>query len=72
MMVMTAMLTYIMTILMTMLLKMTMIMKGHLKVFDGLLPITSEAVDDTRGETIHKPEIIVRIIFSGFWFSLGS
>ena len=34
----------------------------YLKVLDGLLPVASEAVDDTRGEPIHKPRIFIRIL----------
>ena len=33
-------------------------MKKDLKVLDGLVPVTSETVDDARGETIHKPVLI--------------
>ena len=60
MMVMTEMLRFLLTILME--ITMTMIMKGHLKVLDSLLPITSKAVDDTRREAIHKPGIFIRIL----------
>ena len=51
MMVMTIMLTFLMIIIMT----MTLI--RNLKVLDGLLPVTSKAVDDTRGQTVHKPVV---------------
>ena len=50
------------TLVVAMTMTMTMTMTIDLKVLDGLLPVASEAVDYTRGKTIHKPgSVLFRI-----------